>query len=169
MNSTSTPATHFFRLLTFVIMSFLVFGTIGGCRSGSYGRIAHSRQVTDMFNTYKIPPEPRYYYSGPDVAAFAFIGVHKEYTLESRFWKPVDLSPALLQTWLNFRSAQRKDISVNLYGANILGPNDEQIGYWYSVRDWSDVGTVKMGEGNVVHITTPRGEDPLKKRRGGDH
>ena len=116
----------------------------------------------DMFNTYKIPPEPRYYYSGPDAAAFAFIGVHKEYTLESRFWKPVDLSPALLQTWLNFRSAQRKDISVNLYGANILGPNDEQIGYWYSVRDWRDVGAVKMGEGNSVYITTPRGNTRRK-------
>ena len=39
----------------------------------------------------------------------------------------------------------------------------EAIGYWYSIRNPTDIGSIRMAEGNVVHITTPRGQGGVKK------
>ena len=165
MNRKRPLAGSLSRILTAIIACVVLTAIMAGCQTGSYGRIAFSREVTDMFNNYQIPSGPKYYFSGPNEVPFAFIGVNPEYALQSSLWKPVRLTPPVLRRWLNTRGGERKDVSVSILGGNILGPNDERIGYWYSVRDRGNIGAIKMGDGNTVYITPPRSDPPGKSRK----
>ena len=127
--------------------------TLAGC-AGGYGNLSPSREVTAQFHAYEVLPDHRYYYSGPDAYPFGIIGINSDYTLESAFWKPVDLTPSQLRAWINF-SRQRVGYDLNVYGAAIKGPAGEEIGVWYAVRDWRARGTVRVADGHRVHITTP--------------
>ena len=168
MTANQTQPVTPFRFLTLAGAAVLLLVALAGCQTGNYGNMKYSRQVTDMFNAYEVPPDHLWYYSGPDSMPYAFIGVNKAYHLESRFWKPVDLSPDILRSWLNFKSGDRANQDATIYGIQMIAPSGEDIGYWYSVRNARDIGVVRIGEGNVVNITTPRGESPAKMPRGSD-
>ena len=131
----------------------LMQSTLMGC-GGNYGKVSPSREATELFHAYQILPDHQYYYTGPDAYPFAVIGIHKNYTLRSSYWKPVDLTPKRLRDWLNF-STTRVGYDLNVYGAYLVGPNGERIGVWYAVRDWRAWGTVKLEQGNQVVVTTP--------------
>lgn len=124
-----------------------------GC-AGNYGKVAPSREVTATFQAYEVLADHNYYYSGPDAEPFAVIGIHKNYTLASDFWKPVALTPDRLRGWLNFPRF-RVGNDLNIYGARLVGPAGEAIGVWYAVRDWRVMGTVRLEADNRVVVTTP--------------
>ena len=119
--------------------------------ANNFGRIHSSGEVTRMFETYKILPDYRYYYSGSDVKPRGIIGIHNNYTLNSRLWKPVDLTPEQLKDWINFILIDTT-ISIYNYGALILDPNGNQVGVWYSPRATT---TVKMESDNQIIVHTP--------------
>ena len=133
---------------------FILFMALfAGC-AGNYGNISPSREITDRFHAYEILPDLRYYYTGPDAYPLAIIGIHSRFSLESRFWKPVDLTSRHLRDWLNF-GGRRVDNDLNIHGANLTGPAGEWIGVWYAIRDWKSWGTVRLEEENRVVVTTP--------------
>ena len=168
MTANRIEAENPFRFLTMAGVAVLLVVIFAGCQTGNYANMKYSREVTDMFNAYEVPPDHLWYYSGPDSMPYAFIGVNKAYHLESRFWKPVDLSPDILRSWLNFKSGDRANQTTTIFGIRIIAPNGEDIGYWYSVRNPTDIGVVRIGEGNVVNITTPRGDSQTNTRRDSD-
>ena len=89
------------RPAVLILLFLSAQGIFAGC-AGHWGRISSSRTVTETFQAYRILPDHRYYYSGPDAYPTAIIGIHKNFTLTARFWKPVDLTPERLRAWLNF-------------------------------------------------------------------
>ena len=68
-----------------------------GCGS-SYGNIQRSREVGRLFENTEILPDHNYYYSGPDAIPYALIGIDKKYTLESRYWKRINLTEEQLRS-----------------------------------------------------------------------
>jgi hypothetical protein len=127
-----------------------------GC-ANNFGRIHPSGEVTRMFETYKILPDYRYYYSGSDVKPRGIIGIHNNYALNSRLWKPVDLTPEQLKDWINI-ILNDTTISIHNYGALILDPDGNQVGVWYSPRATT---IVKMESDNQIIVHTP--DDQTKK------
>ena len=115
--------------------------------------ITHSDEATRQWHSFEILPSHNYYYYGPDARPFYIIAIDKQYTLTSKNWKPVDLTTERLKKWINI--PPRVGYDPQTYGANIAGPNGEQIGLWYAVRDWRDKGSATLGENNQVTVTPP--------------
>ena len=137
-------------------LSFIIMTSFVGY-ANNFGRIHSSGEVTRMFETYKILPDYRYYYSGSDVKPRGIIGIHNNYTLNSRLWKSVDLTPEQLKDWINI-ILNETTISTHNNGALILDPNGNQVGVWYS--PWATT-TVKMESDDQIIVHTPD-EQPKK-------
>lgn len=134
---------------------------LAGCaaRLADYGNIRPSDEVSQLFQRYEVLPGLDYYYSGPDAYPNFIIGIDKAFTLQSDYWKPVDLTPERLNAWINFMG-QRALYRTHRYGADIVGPGGEDIGVWYSVRDWQTQGTVQLKPDNIVVISIPQKRPP---------
>ena len=153
-----------------LVLALAFFTLLAGCSAhqGRYGRVSASDEVSRMFQAYEVLPDHRYYFSGPEAQPFYIIGIDRHYTLQSEFWKPVDLTPRQIDQWLNFLG-QRARYRVHPYGAHIVGPAGEAIGVWYSVIDWRSRGTVRLAENNQVHVSIPsRRVDHFEQGEGRD-
>ena len=144
-----------------VIVSVLLFVVIQitqiGCATPTSGRtsgIRTSQEATDIWHSYDILPNYRYYYTGPDTQPNYIIGIDDRYHLTSKYWKPVDLTPEMLKNWINYYRP-RVGYSQDLYGADITDLDGKRVGLWYSVHDWRLLGTASVGENNQVSVTRP--------------
>jgi len=147
------------RLFLFYLSIAVVF--MAGCAgTGKNGRLVYNDNVKKAFETYQLPPNHAFYYSGPDAFPNAVIGIQKEYLLKSRFWKPVELTPKMLKKWLEYRGP-RDGVDLSRKGSDILAPDGRQIGIWYSVKDWRDWATVEMIDEKTFIVSPP------KKKAGG--
>ena len=149
------------RLLLLVAVAFMA--SCAG--TGNYGKLVPDDNVKKTFETYQLPPNHTYYYSGPDAFPRAIIGIKTEYRLESKFWKPVDLTKTQLKRWLEMGGRSRDDYYPNKNGADILAPDGGKIGIWYAVKNWKDRVTVKMIDDKTVNISPPL-EDTTGQKRG---
>ncbi len=142
--------------LTRLVLSFLLVAFMASCAgTGNYGKLVHNDKVKKAFETYQIPLNHTYYYSGPDALPRAVIGVRNEYHLESKYWKPVELTQKLLKRWFEIVNASRNGFTLNQNGSDILTPDGRQIGIWYAVKNWKDRVTVKMIDDKTVNISLP--------------
>ncbi len=126
------------------------------CAGTHNGAIRLSDRVNDLFESNRVLEDYTYYYSGRDARPDAILGVHEKYTLRSRLWKPVDLTPSQLAQWIDMMTDHR-GYSIRTYGAEIVGPGNEPVGIWYSPWNWT---AVELQENNQVVIHTPA-KEPL--------
>ena len=152
------------RLLLFFLLVAVFFMT--NCAgTGNYGKFVYNDNVKKAFETYQLPPNHTYYYSGPDAFPRAIIGVRNEYRLESKFWKPVDLTKTQLKRWFEKAGRSRDGYYLNKNGAALLTPDGSQIGVWYAVRNWKDRATVKMIDDKTVNVSPPLEDAAGQKRK----
>ena len=146
------------RNSTIVTVFFLVviLSTLTGCAATAKksSGVITSREATEIWHSYEILPNYKYYYIGPDAEPRYIIGIDDKYHLASKNWKPVDLTPEILNKWLNF-IRPRVGYDPDPFGAFIVGPNGERIGLWYSLRRWWYTGYARLGENNQVFVTRP--------------
>ena len=122
---------------------------LSGC-AGNHGGLRISGEVARLFETYQVQTDYQYYYSGPDSRPHAIMGIHRSYTLNSKFWKAVDISETQLKSWMRSRMHSRLGLSPN--GYYIVDPDGKRIGIWYSM--W-DTTTIKIeGPGQII-VATP--------------
>lgn len=146
--------------LAFIQGSMISCATASGIKGSG---ITASQEATDQWHSFEILPNYNYYYVGGQTRPNYLIAIDKQYSLTSKLWKPIDLTPEQLKKWIDI--PPRVGYDPQLYGADIKGPNGEQIGLWYSVRDWRDRGSASLGENNQVSVTIPiTSED--RRRRG---
>lgn len=142
------------RLLLFFLLIVVVF-MMGCFTPGGYGKLVPNDKVKNTFETYQLPPGYTYYYSGPDAYPKALLGIRNEYRLESRYWKPVDLTQPVLKKWLEIDGRPRPGYNLTRNGSDIMAPDGRQIGVWYAVRNWKDRATIKMIDDNTVNVSPP--------------
>ena len=150
-------------LLFFLSMAVVFMVSCAG--KENYGRLVPDDKVKNTFETYQLSPDYKYYYSGPDAYPRAVIGIRNEYRLESKFWKPVDLTPTLLKKWLEIEGRPRQDYDFNRNGSEILTPDGRQIGIWYALKNWKDRARVEMIDDKTVAVSTPIGDTNKQRRR----
>jgi len=137
-------------LLVVIQLTLIGCATVPERTSG----IRSSQAATDIWHSYQILPNYKYYYTGSDSQPNYIIGIDDRYQLTSKLWKPVDLTPEMLKNWINY-IRPRVGYSPELYGADILDLNGNRVGLWYSVRDWRLLGTASVNEKNQVSVTRP--------------
>jgi hypothetical protein len=134
-----------------------VAAALTGCAATSdikSSGVVHSREATDIWHSYEVLPNYNYYISGAESRPWYIIGIDDKYTLTSKNWKPVDLTPEMLNKWINYYRP-RVGYDLNVYGSFIVDPDGERVGLWYSMRTWRVTGTAKFGENNEIALTRP--------------
>lgn len=142
------------------VILLVVLSVILGC-GGHYGRLMVNDTVEMQFENYEVLADHHYYYSGSQARPRAVIGIHEAYTLQSKLWVPVDLTPERLKDWVDYFGPTTKYMQGN-NGSDILNGNGEKIGVWYAFIDWKDWAAVKMIDEKVVSISTP--SEPPEER-----
>ena len=134
------------------IRSFIGLGLLFllcSCIISNYGRLQSSEEITQLFNDNQILSDHLYYYTGLEGVPDAIIGIQSNYSLDSKLWRQVDLSPLLLEKWVSRMTYVHL---VTPRGAWILGPDGQRVGIWYSARYQA---TVRVEEGNRVVVIPP--------------
>ncbi len=143
-------------LSVFLIAAVLVVGC-----SGKYGLVVYNYDVKKMFETYQLPLDHTYYYSGTEVFPKAMIGIQNEFRLESKYWKQVEPNQDLLKKWFD-RQRLEQGYVWKKNGSQIISPDGNPIGIWYSLGKWKNSAMVKMIDDNTVFIG-----HPVEGRKGG--
>ena len=149
------------QVIVTCILFVVVQAVFTGC-SGSYGRLKPSLEVDKMFEELKILTDHSYYYSGPDSVPTAIIGIDNNYTLKSKFWKPVDITSAQLKRWIDNLTGLRGYTATN-WGSLILDHTGKRLGVWYSRCNET---TVKMESDKIIVISTPTINDDNRRKSG---
>lgn len=137
------------RLILFggiMVLAAVFSGCVGG---GNYGRLRFSPDVTGVFLQKQMLPGYNYYYDGREAIPYAVVGLREDYALTSEFWTPIEPgSPKFgrLLDWL-----YGSDIN-SPRGAEILDPEGNPIGIWFSVYIYT---RVQFGPEKQVNIFSP--------------
>ena len=149
-----------------VLMFLLAALLTSGCAVGNNGAVSRNAEVDGFFKAGAVPSEYRYYYFGERQQPAAILGVKKEYTLQTGFWKPIVLSDNQMEKWQKYfkessgwidnSSRQR----LMFAGYRLTDPQGKEAGVLYSLYDWV---VVKFPENDmiVVYPPQPRIKDPL--------
>ena len=140
-----------------------MYGRIGGRSgpSGTYGRLVVNPDVKALFQRNEVLPDHQYFYTESSTRPRVIIGLHKDYTLQSDFWHPVEATPERLKRWTDWQQDYREKL-MGQSGADILDKNGRRIGVWYALKNARDWGVVKMIDDKTVNIILQQApEDPL--------
>lgn len=134
----------------------ILFAVCVGC-SESYGRLQRNREVDQIFKTYQVLPDHKYYYTGPEGRPDAIMGIKNEFTLETTLWTRFKASVATLKEWvdsINFHHTS--SVRHDPYGYIILDPKGTRLGIWYSIWNWT---TVIVKEDKRIQVYPPAKKD----------
>ena len=115
---------------------------VSGCAATTTGKVSRNAEIDGIFSTGSIPEEYRYYYFGEEFAPTAIIGIHKDYTMQSRFWTAVNLKGKQLEKWRTYFKKSSGWIDngsrerLTFKGYDFLDPQGRKIGMAYSIYDW---------------------------------
>ncbi|MEJ2641371.1 MAG: hypothetical protein P8010_17530 [Desulfosarcinaceae bacterium] len=141
----------------------LLILSLEGCAAGRYGKFVYDEAVDKVFEDLTVLPDHRYYITGPDSRPDAIIAIDQRYTLKSKLWKPVEMTPQKLKHWVA-NPARRAQYYPYPYGRYIVSDDGQRIGLWYSLRDWRAFATVKMLDDTTVQVSTPLDEGYRMRR-----
>ena len=145
------------------LVLFVLIFALSSC-AGNYGRVQENVQVNQIFKTYQVLDDHRYYFSGPENRPEVILGVHQDYTLETTQWTQVSLTKEQLKELVDLLDFYFHDLTHHYpYGYVILDPSGKRVGIWYSIWDYTPV---IFKEDNVVQIYAPIMPDPFDG--GGD-
>lgn len=146
-----------------VLRLVLAAAMLAGCAAsgaGSFGRLRLSTSATAAFESARVLPDHHYYYTGSDNNPNAIIAIQPQYTLETRFWKPVEATPKQLRNWVD-RLTDLRGYGLKTLGSDIVGPQGEYIGIWYSKK--ADTTTVRLLEDNRVMVYPPAEQQNIRR------
>ena len=101
-----------------------------------YGTLKRSQDVTKTFEKPEILPNHTYYIYGWGSVPYAIIGISDQYKLRTGLWKEVEVTVPLLRGWID-----KMDIIYDYppYGSRILDHKGNQLGIWYSSKQWTTI------------------------------
>lgn len=138
--------------------AMILLTLVSGCVStnSKFAALRHDYQVKQTFEDFIVPQGYNFYYFGRESIPDAFVGISKKFVLESSLWQPVELTSEILQEWIWVRANRLKGDPRN-FGSNIVGPNMEHIGIWYSLESWQQWARIELVDERTVKIGNPIG------------
>ena len=139
--------------------ALIVLLMLGGC-AGNYGSFRRDDQVAQAFNNNQLPTQYTYYYNGHHNLTYAILGIDPKYRIESHFWREVEPNTEEFRViW----SRVWEDFNRYTYGANLLDPDGNTVGVWYSAVNTASLRFYDNNEVEVLLHTPflwgPDGED----------
>jgi hypothetical protein len=124
----------------------------------NYGYFEYDEEAKKIFEVYEVLSDHNYFYSGPEARPNAIIALQQEYTLQSKLWKPVDMTSQRMKKWLTYDGHDPAKFKAHIRsGRYMYARNGTRIGLWYSLKDWNTHSMIKMVdvEQKIVVIATP--------------
>jgi len=157
MNPQKKNLLHFWDYLTAAFVAAVSLFVLFGCLA-NYGSLKSNSEITRLFSEKQVPLEYRYYYCGRENFPYAIIGVQRDLTFNLPFWVEVD--PKSDDFTKMLEKLYSRDGSGNPIGAEILNPQQQRVGIWYSNYRYT---VVKTQEDGSLSIYSPySGEDYSK-------
>jgi hypothetical protein len=120
----------------------------------NYGRFNPSDAVTQVFNSYQVNKDYRYYISGPDLNPNALMGLDRSHQLDPRTtWREVQMTPEKMKEFVEGMNTKVKSQHEFQRGYEILDNNGRPIGVWFSIMRARTF--VSMQEDGTVRIDSP--------------
>jgi len=97
--------------------------------AANYGSIQRDFEVQQAFESNQIPLGYKYYYYGFDTRPYVVFGIDSKYKMDSHMWReamPDTEEFKVMIRWI------WEDYGYHKFGANILDPNGNKIGIYYS-------------------------------------
>jgi hypothetical protein len=114
-----------------------------------YGKLERSRDVTKTFETPQVLENHQYYSNGWGSVPYAIIAIDRKYKLRKGLWKAVEATVPLIRSWVH----QMDSIyGYPPYGFRILDHKGNQVGVWYSSKQWT---TIVVEEDNQIAVFAP--------------
>lgn len=157
------------RTVMLLAAAILMMSLVAGCAANreareNAGSLKLSLEVSEIFQTYRVLPNHRYYYTGSNTKPSAIIGIDQDYTLSTRLWKEVpDLTSEQLKKWVDHMLGFRPP--VRTFGASILNGKGEQVGVWYS--PFNNTPVAVQADNRVEIIPPSRASNPGMPRKYG--
>ena len=131
-----------------VLPTFSVALDIPGLKL-KYGKLERSQEVTKTFEKPQILTDHKYYIHGWGSVPYAIIGIKNKYKLRKGLWKEIEITVPMLRSWIS-----KMDIIYDYppYGSRILDHKGNQLGVWYSSKQWT---TIIIEDENQFAILTP--------------
>ena len=152
-----------------LVCCLLALVLLSSCASRNLGTIREDHAVSKQFKSGKVQQNYNYFYYGVEVEPEVILAIDKKYTVESRFWTPVELTDERLRRWV-VRLDQLpagKDWSsrygTQYQGAWVLDPEGNEVGIWYSRKDW---GVFEYPGDNVIIPYVPSNHTGLSSNDG---
>jgi len=120
----------------------------------TYGKVQQSRDVDELFTSFQVLDESNYYYTGSDVQPTGILALDPKYPLRSKFWKPVEATPAMLEKWVKWMKSDVIAPSPPC-GWRIFDRNGALIGLVYA----HEKVVVKLENNGQVCVYPP--DDPM--------
>jgi len=136
-----------FRMVALACLIILPAG-VTGC-SARYGRLQSDDAVFQSFQNYQPQPGYKYYLYGHSNRYYALAGLDSKYAMESRMWSAIDPDSDKFKTAVYWMWNDNALSNSDVYGANILDPDGNKAGEYYSGIRFV---TVKFGEGDRIEL-----------------
>lgn len=132
-------------LLGIIMLTAVVFS---GC-GGAYGRLRASPEITQTFLHKQMLPGYNYYYDGRQAIPYAVVGIKDDYVFTSKFWTPIKQGSSQFDRLLDWLYGS--DI-WDPYGAEILDPEGNPVGIWFSAYTYT---RIEFGPEKQVNVFSP--------------
>jgi len=141
---------------------FLAMLGAAGC-SGNYGHLQRSNDISKVFERHEILTDHTYYATGPEARPTAILAVHRSYTLKTGLWRPVDMTPELLNRLVDAMTDQL-GFTPAILGGVIADPSGNRAGVMYSLYSRT---TIRFEPENVIVVSLPKPDNDPFFRNGG--
>ena len=148
----------------FVLLSLIVLLNYIGCSGANYGGLNHSQEVTQAFETYHVYPKHRYYHLHLENSPYVVIALHNSFSVSDKQWTEFDPQTEKLEKLVDLVKQFPVDPYI-AYGANLLDPLGNHIGYWYSSIHLRTLKVDNESKNVTIYTDTPWLRD--KDRRFG--
>jgi hypothetical protein len=144
--------TYFCRTswITRIFLLLTAAGILAGC-VGNYGNIRSNTALLDQYKNAALPDNLNYYYCGRSSIPYAVVGIDNTYTFSDRFWFKIEAKQEVYKKIANLSELHRG--STRLFTSDILGPQGQKLGIWFSFYSYSPV--VLDNETRMVDVYNP--------------
>lgn len=144
-----------FRMLTAAVLVLLFSAVWIGCSAyTSHMKLSYS--VEDQFERSRLYPGLQYYTSGTMDDPLALVALEPGVILESGAWKPMNMTPKQLDSWIQaFKLQPWIEYNQLPDAAVIADPDGKRVGYYYSVWKYPEVRFIAA---NRIQIDKPVAE-----------
>lgn len=130
---------------------------IAAC-SSNYGHLQRSNDVGRAFERHEVLADHTYFTTGPEARPTAILAIHRTYTLKTGLWRPVDMTPELLNRLVDAMTDQL-GFTPAILGGVIADPSGNRAGVMYSLYSGT---TIRFEPENVIVVSPPKPDnDPF--------